>query len=101
MNKTHTLILISLISLVGFAPCLASEPDTKQAIALMGTQPTPVLVDDVAIQKAIDTLIKQQKNHTIDIKKNIPNKLDNPVGEHPLRNSEKILILGGSEAIPM
>jgi hypothetical protein len=102
MNKTNTLILISLATLTfGVAPTLASEPDTQQTIAMMGTQPAPVVVDDAAIQKAIETLIKQQ-SQTIDIKKKLPiNKLDNPVGEHPLRNSEKTLILGGAEAIPM
>ena len=99
MNKTNTLLLISLATLTfGVAPVLASEPETQQTVAMMGTQPAPV-VDDVAIQKAIQTLIKQQ-NQTIDLKKKVPlNKLDNPVGEHPLRNNN--LILGGAEAIPM
>ncbi len=101
MNKTHALVLISLASLIGVAPCLASEPETKQAIAVMGGQAIPTTVDDAAIQKAIETLIKQQQNQVIDIRKKIPNKLDNPVGEHPLRYSDKVMILGGAEAMPM
>lgn len=98
MNKLTTL-LISLA--VASAPCLSAEPDTTQAVALMGSQPAaPVVVNDSTIQKAIEELIRKQQKQYVDIKKKIPNKLDNPVGDaHPLRNRN--LILGGAEVTPM
>jgi hypothetical protein len=101
MNSKHTLLLISLATLAGINPCLAYGPDTRQANAMLGTQPVPVMMDDAAIQKAAQSLVKQQQTKTIDIRKKIPQKLDNPLGENPLRNSDKVLILGGAEIIPM
>ncbi len=101
MNKSITLISISFAATIVAAPCLASEPDTQQTVALMGSQPAaPVAANDSAVKKAIQELIKRQQKQYIDIKKKIPVKLDNPVGEeHPLRNPN--LILGGAEAITM
>ncbi len=65
----------------------------------MGSQPAAPVANDSAVRKAIQELIKRQQKQ-IDIKKKIPLKLDNPVGEeHPLRNPN--LILGGAEAITM
>lgn len=102
MNKTNTLLILSLATLLGSAPCLASEPETIQTVAVLGSQPAaPVQVIDSSIQKAIQDLVKQQQKTNVDIRKKIPAKLDNPVGEHPLRNSDKVLILGGAEVMPM
>ena len=99
MNKTYTLVLISLAILAGSAPSLASPPDTQTAVAMVGSRTAPVVVDDAAIQKAVESLV--QKQQPINIRKRIQNKLDNPVGLHPFRNAENVLILGGAEAIPM
>ncbi|MBX9685976.1 MAG: hypothetical protein K2X27_04690 [Candidatus Obscuribacterales bacterium] len=102
MNTKHTSLFVSIAAVFAVAaPAPAVEPDTKQSVALMGSQPAPVLVNDSAIQKAIEALIKQQQKKDVDIKRKIPNKLDNPVGQNPLRNSDKVLILGGAEAMPM
>lgn len=101
MNKSLTLLTISVAAAFAAAPCLASEPDTQQTVALLGSQPAaPAAASDSAVKKAIQELIKRQQKQYIDIQKKIPVKLDNPVGEqHPLRNPN--LIIGGAEAIPM
>lgn len=91
--------MTTLSALLISAPVLAGEPDTKEAIALMGGQPAaPVVMNDAATKKAIETLIKQQEKK-LELKKKIPVKLDNPVGAVPLRNTDRVLILG--DAVPM
>lgn len=97
MNKTHTVILSSLSALAITLPVFANEPDTNQTVGVMGSQQAaPVVVNDATIKKAIETLIKQQEKK-IDIRKKIPQKLDNPVGSRP--STDKVLILG--DAVPM
>ena len=98
MNKTNTLILSSLTALLLSAPAFANEPDTNQSVALMGSGQAPVVVNDSAIKKAIENLIKQQEKN-VDMKKKIPVKLDNPVGSRPVRDTDRTLILG--DAVPM
>lgn len=101
MIKTSILLSITLVSVFAALPCFALELDAKQSVGLMGGQAaTPVNLSDSALQKAIENLIKQQEKK-IDLKKRIPNKLDNPIGVNPLRESDKVLILGGAEAFPM
>lgn len=100
MNIISKLALITVSFLLAI-PCFALELDNQQSVGLMGSQASPVNLNDKAVQKAIEALIKQYEKKNIDLKKKIPNKLDNPVGENQLRNSDKVLILGGAEAIPM
>ena len=67
----------------------------------MGGHASPAVATDSAVQKAIEALIKQQGKQ-LDLRKKIPAKQDNPIGEiNPLRNSGRELILGGAEAMPM
>ncbi len=105
MNKLHTIIFLSATLLGVSAPCMASESDsTKLTVAMLGSQSGHAVANDAALQKAIEALVKQQQQQqkqNVDLKKRLPNKLDNPIGEHPLRDSERTLILGGAEAMPM
>jgi hypothetical protein len=101
MRKKSTILLISLASVLVAAPGLAAPPETSQVVAMMGTQPAPVIVDDLTIQKAIEALVKQQKQRHVDIRKKIPERLDNPLGEQPLKDNKKVLILGGPDVVPM
>jgi hypothetical protein len=101
MIKTNLAFLVLLAILAGVAPVLAGVPETRPVIGLMGPQAAPVAVDDAAIQKAIETLIKQHKTQPVKPKKKFPEKLDNPIGMRPLRDNDKVLIMGGAEIIPM
>lgn len=101
MMKLSTILLTTLV-LAGSSSgiCFADEQTAPQAVAVMGAQTSPVIVNDTAVQKAIEALIKQQVKQ-LDLKKRIPtNKQDNPIGSNPLRHNEN-LILGGAEAMPM
>ncbi len=101
MNKKQISAFISLASLfLALQSVSAKEPDTRELVGLMGSQPAAqVVVNDAAMKKAIEALIKQQEKK-IEIKKKFPEKLDNPLGQkHAPINTDKVLILG--DAVPM
>lgn len=102
MMKTSTILLTTLfLAGASTSVCFADEQVASQAVAVMGSQSNPTIVNDSAVQKAIEALIKQQIKQ-LDLKKKIPaNKQDNPIGSHPLRNTDKVMILGGAEVMPM
>lgn len=92
-----TLFLAGVSTGVSFA----GEQTAPQTVAIMGAQASPAVVNDTAVQRAIEALIKQQSKQ-VELRKKIPqHKPDNPIGANPLRHSENTLILGGAEAIPM